>query len=1057
MYIEAYNRLNHLRHQWSNEEEVRFGWLREFQQTLNIIFHAERGRADADYNQVVIEFKDKGLFHNNTESPKFREAIYNRLAKYIPQKSEKEGIPINEYIGIAIDGDSIAFACFPTVESKEIVYGPIMPLSIASVSLVMDTCKHANRRAVTERNLIEDFGHESQFGSQVMQQLADMLTESLNDVHNNKIKMLFYEWKTLYGQVADLSESQVSSILKTIGYDCSVSEQDRLSAILFVIHTYNSIIIKILAAEIVSKIKSISTYSDFAQNTIAFDDDEMISVFETELEKSEFYERANIKGFIEEPLFSWYIDAYKQQNITNRKLFADSFREILIRLSCYQIGNLSHARTNDVLKLFYQNLIPETMRKSLGEFYTPDWLVEVVLDKVSGDFYSARFLDPTCGSGSFLLNVINRIRKSGEIQGRKDILDIILNNVWGFDLNPLAVQTARLNYLISIADLIVENPGIEIEIPVLLADAIYSPAPNPDADQDLVTYTIGSQIANLTITIPSQLAQNRDRLDDVFQVMSDSVEQNSSADTMLLMLCTKSILTQAEVNQWEKALINTYDRVLALHRKNWNGIWFRIVRNYFWSATAGEFDVVIGNPPWVRWSKLPELYRERVKPTCIQYDIFSSTPYHGGNELDISAMITFTVSDKWLKKGGQLVFLLTQTLFQSASSAGFRRFRITKDAYLSPLSVSDLKELKPFPSAANKTSILVAKKTENAPDYPVEYNVWHANKGTSRIIPENSTKEDVLQGINIDKNEATPIGEKDSPWAILKPGELSSFQGLLGTTGWASGRKGITCDLNGVYFVKVLKVASDGSCVQIETRPNAGKQNIGPARRFWIEPVFLFPLIKGASEIKPCMHLKPKDQIAAIVPNTGITRAAYELCRRNMEDNNPKLNKYFQTFENMLIKRSTFKTRMKNAPYYAVYNVGNYTFAAWKVVWAEQPGNKKIPFAVINTGSVCGKWEKPFIPDHKVYFADFSEPNKAYYLCGLLNNSIVQRYLMSYLITLQVGDVLHNLKLPDYDENNELHNHLAIYTKRAHEIKECAERDAIMQEIDHIGEKILFC
>ena len=38
--------------------------------------------------------------------------------------------------------------------------------------------------------------------------------------------------------------------------------------------------------------------------------------------------------------------------------------------------------------------------------------------------------------------------------------------------------------------------------------------------------------------------------------------------------------------------------------QRWNGIWFRKVRNFFCSATAGEFDLIIGVPPWVRWSKV---------------------------------------------------------------------------------------------------------------------------------------------------------------------------------------------------------------------------------------------------------------------------------------------------------------------------------------------------------------------------------------------------------------------------------------------------------------------
>lgn len=50
MYIEQYNQLNRRRLEWQTEEEVRLGWLTELQNTLDITFHAERGRSDADYN-----------------------------------------------------------------------------------------------------------------------------------------------------------------------------------------------------------------------------------------------------------------------------------------------------------------------------------------------------------------------------------------------------------------------------------------------------------------------------------------------------------------------------------------------------------------------------------------------------------------------------------------------------------------------------------------------------------------------------------------------------------------------------------------------------------------------------------------------------------------------------------------------------------------------------------------------------------------------------------------------------------------------------------------------
>lgn len=142
------------------------------------------------------------------------------------------------------------------------------------------------------------------------------------------------------------------------------------------------------------------------------------------------------------------------------------------------------------------------------------------------------------------------------------------------------------------------------------------------------------------------------------------------------------------------------------------------MRNFFWSATAGQFDLVVGNPPWVRWSKLPDLYRARVKPTCEHYGIFSKTKRHGGNELDISAMITYTVADKWLKLDAILAFVITGTLFKNPSSAGFRTFQIdannTESSYLQPISIDDLKALKPFPDAANHTCIAIFKKSKTS-------------------------------------------------------------------------------------------------------------------------------------------------------------------------------------------------------------------------------------------------------------------------------------------------------------------------------------------------------
>ena len=80
----------------------------------------------------------------------------------------------------------------------------------------------------------------------------------------------------------------------------------------------------------------------------------------------------------------------------------------------------------------------------------------------------------------------------------------------------------------------------------------------------------------------------------------------------------------------------------------------------------------------------------------------------------------------WLVEDGRLVFVITQTLFQSPSSQGFRRFRINATDRLVPISVDDMKELKPFPDAANKTvvAMFTKKREDTTRYYPVDYQVW---------------------------------------------------------------------------------------------------------------------------------------------------------------------------------------------------------------------------------------------------------------------------------------------------------------------------------------------
>ena len=86
---------------------------------------------------------------------------------------------------------------------------------------------------------------------------------------------------------------------------------------------------------------------------------------------------------------------------------------------------------NDVLGFIYQSLITEGERNITGQYYTCKSVVDYIIGgKVLSD--TETFLDPCCGSGSFLIAV--KTNNPG--------------NLYGFDINPIAVMVSSVNLLI---------------------------------------------------------------------------------------------------------------------------------------------------------------------------------------------------------------------------------------------------------------------------------------------------------------------------------------------------------------------------------------------------------------------------------------------------------------------------------------------------------------------------------------------------------------------------------------------------------------------------------
>ena len=105
----------------------------------------------------------------------------------------------------------------------------------------------------------------------------------------------------------------------------------------------------------------------------------------------------------------------------------------------------------------------------LGEFYTPIPVVLYILDHVGYTPYKnigeIKILDPACGSGTFLVQIVTRLiqyylRKFSKRyvdqftpDEAKVVLESIKRNVHGLDINPFAVHISEINLLFNTIDL----------------------------------------------------------------------------------------------------------------------------------------------------------------------------------------------------------------------------------------------------------------------------------------------------------------------------------------------------------------------------------------------------------------------------------------------------------------------------------------------------------------------------------------------------------------------------------------------------------------------------
>lgn len=611
-----------------------------------------KGRTDARVGYVVFEFEMPGKLSKPAE----RDKSFGELVRHLDESSEKGLIQSEKSLGIVTDGISIAFVEYDQSKSKfgsvdeyerfvpiERAYRPIgKSLVLFDTILVGLTW-----RELSPDNLREDFGP----GSPICKDSMRALWDAFDTSHNEPRITAFYEtWKLLFSLSTKkvTSGGELADTVRDYGIDpLQVKTEEDVRRFLYLLHSYYALILKMLAFKIEDDLFQFLSIIKQIQN------DPLAGLRAAE----ESFPRLAV-NVVEKDVFSWFEDAWNLN-------IGGSLKTIAERIDRYDVRGV---RT-DVLKRVYQNLIPEKLRKSLGEFYTKNWTAKLILDEMQFEG-AGTLLDPACGSGTFLVTAIQKVKSTFAGEPADKLLNRIIESVKGFDVNPIAVMTARLNYLLSILDLLRETRG-GVKIPIYLCDAVKLPK---EGQWDEGFYEL-----ELPLNDPFK----------VFRVPRESplivlaiLEKHVGGKFDSFNQAVSQALGEDFGTKYRQTLRNLHSQISKMDEQGVNGIWCRIIENFFAPLLVAPSDFVVGNPPWVSPENVPKEYRDSVniilktsgylQPYEPKFVVSKARFPKAESQYVACLPFMARTTQRYLKPDGIGSFLLTSSLLKSLNAGGFR-------------------------------------------------------------------------------------------------------------------------------------------------------------------------------------------------------------------------------------------------------------------------------------------------------------------------------------------------------------------------------------------------
>jgi hypothetical protein len=352
----------------------------------------------------------------------------------------------------------------------------------------------------------------------------------------------------------------------------------------------------------------------------------------------------------------------------------------------------------EMLGKVFESLMAEDERAASGSFYTPREIVNVLVGRAIrewlGDGGLARLdtitiLDPACGSGAFLLSALTTIERiTRELGGVVSRQTIVERSLYGVDVKPEAVRLCELRLWLAIVS--AENVAIEHVRPlpnldrnIMQGNSLLSPIDflgdgRGEIYRDWV-YALRAQ-ADLVERyrrapgserpVLARLLRRNDR-----SLASDLLAQAIDADERELQQ-----LVAPQQDLFGRALNADHDRCVELHERiaaNRHAIedieegtldFFSFDVHFAPVMARGGFDIVAGNPPWVRNARIDVRAKRMIAD---RYALFRATG-NGFHQPDLSVAF-FERATSLAAPGGVVSMLMPAKITNASYAAPLRR------------------------------------------------------------------------------------------------------------------------------------------------------------------------------------------------------------------------------------------------------------------------------------------------------------------------------------------------------------------------------------------------